>query len=151
MCKTSIFKIFFSCLYNFTLPKYRQDPDLDTDPDPVKNFRIQLRIRILPKRSGSGFGSGSATLAQLLSKSVHGQNIPGEYVPWTFQPLFPKSVRICPLRSCLLSACAFTDLFMAFMYKLPSMYVCYADARKISKTRSAGGLYTYVHLCLCWA
>ena len=46
MCKTSIFKMIFPCLYNFTLPKYRWDPD------PVKNFRI------LPKR----FGSGSATL-----------------------------------------------------------------------------------------
>ena len=50
MCTTSIFKIFFPCLYNFKLPKYRKDPELD----PVKIFRI----RILPKRSGSG----SATL-----------------------------------------------------------------------------------------
>ena len=60
MCKTSIFKIFFPCLYNFTLPKYvpigsesgssenfpapdpdpttkvrfQQDPDSDPDPQP---------------------------------------------------------------------------------------------------------------------
>ena len=38
MCKTTIFKIFFPCLYNFTLPKYRTD---------------RIRIQILPKRSGS--------------------------------------------------------------------------------------------------
>ena len=43
MCKTSILKIFFPCLYNFTLPKYREDPDTD----PVKIFPIR------PKRSGS--------------------------------------------------------------------------------------------------
>ena len=49
MCETSIFKIFFPCLYSFTLPKYRQDPDPNTDP--VKIFPI--RLRILPKRSGS--------------------------------------------------------------------------------------------------
>ena len=53
MCKTSIFTIFFPCLYNFTLLKYRKDPD------PVRIFRI----RILPKR----FGSGSATLAETVS------------------------------------------------------------------------------------
>ena len=47
MCKTSIFNIFFPCLYNFTLPKYREDPDLDL----VKIFRIRLRLR--PNRSGS--------------------------------------------------------------------------------------------------
>ena len=52
MCKTSILKIFYPCLYIFTLSKYRQDPD--TYPDPVKIFRIR------PKRSG--FGSGSAFL-----------------------------------------------------------------------------------------
>ena len=49
MCKTSIFKIVFPCLYNFTLPKYRQDPDPDMDP--VKIFQIRLRNR--PKRSRS--------------------------------------------------------------------------------------------------
>ena len=39
MCETSIFKIFFPCLYNFTLPKYRQDPD------PEKIFRIRRQVR----------------------------------------------------------------------------------------------------------
>ena len=37
MCKTFIFKIFYPCLYNFTLPKYRQDPDR------VKIFRVRIR------------------------------------------------------------------------------------------------------------
>ena len=45
MCKSSIFKIFIPCLYNFTQPKYR------LDLDPVKIFRIRFRIR--PKWSGS--------------------------------------------------------------------------------------------------
>jgi len=52
MCKTSNFKIFFPCLYNFTLPKYllmwsgSSEKCLDSAPDPT----------------GSGFWSWSATL-----------------------------------------------------------------------------------------
>ncbi len=51
MCKTSILRYgtgIIPCLYNFSLPKYRQDPG------PV----IFFRIRIIPKRSGSGIPDG---------------------------------------------------------------------------------------------
>ena len=49
MCKTSIFKIFFPCLYNFTLPKYLpigpRYGSGENYPDPTQKVRIQIRIR----------------------------------------------------------------------------------------------------------
>ena len=52
MCKTSIFKIFFPCLYNFTLPKKvpigsgsgsdQKGPDSDPDPQPCANGAIRV-------------------------------------------------------------------------------------------------------------
>jgi len=48
MWKTSIFKIFFPCLYNFTLPKYGTYR-IRIPSEPVKIFQIRIR----PKSSGS--------------------------------------------------------------------------------------------------
>ena len=47
MCKSSFFKIFFPCLYNFTLSKQGRYLGTDRKTLPVKIFRIR------PKRSGS--------------------------------------------------------------------------------------------------
>ena len=45
MCKTFFFKIFFPCLYNFTLPKYLPigfgSGENFLDPDPTKKVRIR--------------------------------------------------------------------------------------------------------------
>ena len=52
MFKTSIFKIFFSCLYNFILPKY------GTDRIRIK-FSGSGSYQKGPDPTGSGFGSAS--------------------------------------------------------------------------------------------
>ena len=44
MYKTSIFKIFFPCLYIFTLPKYRKGSGSGENfPDPDPSKKVQIR------------------------------------------------------------------------------------------------------------